>query len=70
MLTVVSIDVVDSALMLWVVPAKSAFTIWTGRQPSLSRKLQRSTPPTERIPVKSTAYSDRANERGNAVLRR
>ena len=38
LLTVVSID---SALMLWVVPAKSAFTIWTSRQPSLSRKLQR-----------------------------
>ena len=42
-----SIHAVDSALMLRVVPAKSAFSMDRG-QPSLPRKLQRSDPPTAR----------------------
>ena len=40
-----SIDAVDSALMLQVAPAESAFSADRG-QPSLPRKLQRSAPPT------------------------
>ena len=42
-----SILAVDSALMLWVAPAESAFSTDRG-QPSLPRKLQRSAPPTAR----------------------
>ena len=42
-----SIRTVDSALMLRVAPAESAFSTDRG-QPSLPRKLQRSAPPTAR----------------------
>ena len=42
-----SIGAVDSALMLRVAPAESAFSTDRG-QPSLPRKLQRSAPPTAR----------------------
>ena len=42
-----SIRAVDSALMLRVAPAESAFSTDRG-QPSLPRKLQRSAPPTAR----------------------
>ena len=42
-----SIRAVDSALMLRVAPAKSAFSTDRG-QPSLPRKIQRSAPPTAR----------------------
>ena len=42
-----SIGAVDSALMLWVAPAKSAFSMDRG-QPSLQWKLQRSALPTVR----------------------
>ena len=42
-----SIGAVDSALILRVVPAESAFSMDHG-QPSLPQKLQRSAPPTAR----------------------